>query len=607
MLVWFWPVVIGLAAAAVQYGRPNGIAWLAAALRAGAVAALIGLWLDAPVGHTARLRPFGALDVSASWLRGGDTSGYRTALTELSRSGADSVFLVGDSLRRGSAPDHPQDVRTAIGPAVERALAAGRPLVLITDGEVDDPDALAELPSGSRVIVVPHGTRPDGALEMVDAPRAAVAGDTIDVRVTVLGGAGGAPAGTVTATIGAKPTPHPATATVEALPARGERTVALRLVIPEGEGPQVLRAVWNAAGDADAHNDTLGVALDVSPAAGAVFVSTSPDEDARYDLSVLRGALALPTRGFYRVALGQWRTDGTLAAVPESEVRRAVAGAPVVVLQGDTTIFGNPVGATRGALALLVPPTAPTGDEWYATGAPASPIAGALAGVSWDSLPPIDVPATTPRGPADAWHGLEVKRGRRFDQRFAVVGGLINSRRIVVVDAGGLWRWRFRGGASGDAYAALWGSIFDWLAAERRDTRPAVPADALVREGDPVRWRRGIGADSVVPVVLVRRGGGPAARPDSVFVRFGPTNATAETPSLSAGTYEIRTAKGTSLLIVNASREWLPRAPAVRSGQVGGVTLAGAVPHLRSIPWVYLGLVLALCAEWLCRRRVGLR
>jgi hypothetical protein len=184
---------------------------------------------------------------------------------------------------------------------------------------------------------------------------------------------------------------------------------------------------------------------------------------------------------------------------------------------------------------------------------------------------------------------------------------VVNGRRVVVVDAGGLWRWRFRGGVAGDAYAALWGSIFDWLAAERRDTRPAVPADALVREGDPIRWRRGIGADSVVPVVLVRRDSRPPDGPDSLLVRFGPTSATAETPALRAGTYEVRTAKGMSLLVVNASREWLPRAPTVRSGQVGGVTLAGAVPHLRSLAWVYVALVLALCAEWLCRRRVGLR
>jgi hypothetical protein len=71
--------------------------------------------------------------------------------------------------------------------------------------------------------------------------------------------------------------------------------------------------------------------------------------------------------------------------------------------------------------------------------------------------------------------------------------------------------------------------------------------------------------------------------------------------------YDVRTAGGPALLIVNASREWLPRAPVVQTGQVGGVVLAGAAPRLRSFGWIYVLLVVALCAEWLWRRRAGMR
>jgi hypothetical protein len=602
MVLWLTAAAVGIAAAGLQYGRPDGAGWLAALLRALSVAALVALCLDAPVGRGTQPRPFAALDVSASWRRTGDSAAYRSALTDLAQLAGDSVLLVGDSLRPGRPPLVPADARSRVRPAVERALAAGRALVLITDGEIDDPDALAELPAGSRVVVVAHPTAHDAGLTALDAPRAAVAGDTIELRATLVASAGGSAPGHLAFSIGSN-TPTPAsTIAVDSLPAGAERTVTVRLPVPAGDGPRAVRAMWTAPGDAESHDDTLSVALDVSPAAGAVFVSTSPDEDARYALSVLRDALTLPTRGFFRVAPGQWRVDGTLERVGEADVRQAVAAAPVVVVDGDTAVFGSPRSASRGSLALLVPPTTPSDDEWYATGAPPSPLAAALGGVAWDSLPPIDVAPTAAGG---EWQGLEAKRGRRFDRRAVVVGGTIGGRRVVTVTAGGFWRWRFRGGASADAYTALWGGIFDWLAAERRDQRAAVPADPLVREGDPVRWRHGSGPDTVVTVVVTRRD--VVGPPDSLRLRFPPGAGTAETAPMVAGLYDVRTAGGSALLIVNASREWLPRSPAVRTGQVGGVVLAGAAPRLRAIGWVYVLLVAALCAEWLWRRRAGLR
>jgi hypothetical protein len=605
MALWVSAVCIGFLAALVQYGRPTGGGWIAAAFRIIAIAGLVGLWLDAPIGRSARIRPFAALDVSRSWLRGGDTAAYRTAERDVAGIGADSVFLVGDSIRTGPPPDVPTDVRTRVRPAVERALAAGRPLILVTDGEVDDPEAVAELPAGSSVIVVPHAKRPDAALATLDAPRAAVAGDTIEVHATVIAGAGGAPAGTVSISVADHPPTPSNTVAVEALAPRVERTVSVRTVVPRGDGPQSVRAEWRGEGDADQHNDTLTVPIDVSPAAGAVFVSTSPDEDARYALTVLRGALALPTRGYYRVAPGQWRVDGTLAPISESDVRRALAAAPLVVLHGDTSVFGPPMAATRGAVALLVAPVARQTDEWFATGAPPSPIAAALAGVAWDSLPPIDIGAPSASNASTDWQALEVKRGRRFDRRLIVAGGAVGGRRRVVVPVNGLWRWRFRGGASADVFAAFWGGLFDWLAAERRDLRPAVPADALVREGDPIRWRRGSSGDSSAVVILSARAAG--ARPDTLRISFTGGTQMTETGALSAGSYDVRTPAGPALLVVNPSREWLPREPTVQAGEIHGVTLAGPTPRLRALPWIYVLLVGLLCGEWLLRRRIGLR
>ena len=57
--------------------------------------------------------------------------------------------------------------------------------------------------------------------------------------------------------------------------------------IPTSAGPSLLRAVVASAGDIDARNDTLTTVVEISPAAGAVLVSTSPDYDARDAIGVV--------------------------------------------------------------------------------------------------------------------------------------------------------------------------------------------------------------------------------------------------------------------------------------------------------------------------------
>jgi hypothetical protein len=64
---------------------------------------------------------------------------------------------------------------------------------------------------------------------------------------------------------------------------------------------------------------------------------------------------------------------------------------------------------------------------------------------------------------------------------------------------------------------------------------------------------------------------------------------------------------GSAVLPVNVSRELLPRAPTVRAGRVGAGAALGDAPTVRTAGWVYALLLAALCAEWLLRRRAGLR
>jgi hypothetical protein len=317
---------------------------------------------------------------------------------------------------------------------------------------------------------------------------------------------------------------------------------------------------------------------------------------------VVRGALGLPVRAYYRVAPGAWRREETLAPVEESVVRGAARDAGLLVLHGDTTVFGAPRALGRGALALVAPPrtTAEGGAEWYATSAPPSPIAPALSAVAWDSLPPLDLAGGAPRGD---WVGLEARVGRQGAAR-AAVSGVDAPRRVAVVAAGGLWRWQFRGGAAGEAFSALWGGILDWLAAGRGDRRAAVPELGLLRAGDAVTWRRG-GADSAAALVLTRRGG--SARPESLTVRFASGERTATTAALPAGVYDVSGPGGASVLTVSPARELLPRRATARSAAVGGGATADRSPRLRETWWAYVLPLLLLSGEWMARRRLGLR
>jgi hypothetical protein len=401
MTIWLVAVVGGVLLALLSYrwrGASAGKTLLVAALRALALALLIALLLDAIAGRPRPVAPIVALDASESWLRGGDTTFWSTARRRAMAAARDSLFLVGDSVRVGPAPERPTDAATRLRPLVERALASGRPLRLFTDGEVDDPDALTSVPSGSEVVVIDVTGQPDAAVSDIQAPRAVIGNDTAEFKIEVSSGRVGAGPASIALVVGDQ---RMAALPIDSLAPFAERTVTTRARVPNVAGAMLVRAIVSSTGDTESRNDTLTTVLEVSPAAGAVLVSTSPDLDAREALALLRGALALPTRGFYRVAPGVWRQDGSLGPANEREIRDIVRSAPLVVLHGDTAVFGPPRAASKGALALIAPP--PDGSaDWYATSAPPSPVSAALSAAAWDSLPPLDVAGDVPAGDCGA-------------------------------------------------------------------------------------------------------------------------------------------------------------------------------------------------------------
>ncbi|MCE9603206.1 MAG: hypothetical protein K8S21_13460 [Gemmatimonadetes bacterium] len=539
MLSWIFALAAGLALAALAYRvRPAAPAGTVYALRAFAGTLMVALLLDAPLGPSRPLAPWVGIDVSASWRAGGDSTQWaaaRAVVDSLRSAGADSVILFGDSLRSDTLPTAPADLASRVGPLVDAATAAGRPLVLVTDGLLDDPERIARLPRGSVVRVVQATARPDAALALLDAPGGALGGDTVPVRIVAKAGAAGSVATALELRLDDRVI---AFAALPALEAFEEHEVRVVVPVPATDGTRRLRAalVAGAAGpapgagsnlDAVAQNDTASAPLVVSGAAAATFISSAPDQDARFALSVLRGTRRGPVQAFWRVAPGQWRTDGSLRPATEAAVRQAASSAPLLVLHGDTAVFGAPRALGRGALVLFAPPVA--GEDYYPAGTGDSPVAAVLSGVPWDSLPPLDVAPRAPRGSA----AVIARRARRFEERtvFHLEDG---ARRTVIVPAAGLWRWRLRGGRASDAFDAVWGSIFDWVGTE-------------ARSGAPIAARE------------------------------------------------------------RATAEWVPRRATVASGAVGEGVPMDRAPRALTAWWLAAAAIIALCAEWLLRRKIGLR
>ena len=630
MIRWLLAVALGLLAAWLAYGRAGGVSrgmargrlspqeWPLAALRAAAVTVVAALLLGAPRGAARPRAPLVAIDASASWRRAvGDEStfvkSWRTQLADSVRRAVDSdapLVLVGDSLREESvdrvAQLLPADGTSRVRPAVDRAASLGRSLVLVSDGEVDDADALTEAPPGSRLVQLARAPRIDVGVADLALPTAATAGDTLSVAVTLAAGAVATPDGALVVRLDDA---EVARVPVPALAPFASTRIIAPVVVPRGDRTMLVQVHLDVASDAEPRNDTLTVAVDVGDRPSAVFVSTAPDIDVREVLGVLRGALDVPTRAYLRVAPNVWRVEGSLQPVSEAEVKARAAAAGMLIVHGDTAwrpAAARTVAAAR-ALWVPAPPTqiARAGEltrtpEWYAAGAPASPLMAALAALPFDSLPPV-----TLAGPArGADTVLTMQLGKRGVAQPAIATSEVGGTRTAVISGSGYAGWSLRAGRSREAFTALWGAIFDWLSAGRGDLRAARPVSGVVRAGEPVRWRRG-GVDSIVTVRLTRRGASTAGD-DSLELRFGSAFEVSST-FLPPGVYDIAADGGASVLVVNASREWVPRAPVVTAGPLARGTAGADAPRLADAGWPFVLALLLLCAEWIARRAVGQR
>ena len=188
--------------------------------------------------------------------------------------------------------------------------------------------------------------------------------------------------------------------------------------------------------------------------------------------------------------------------------------------------------------------------------------------------------------------------------------------RVAVGLAQGFWRWAARADGR-EVYRRLWSGVAGWLlggeGAAPLDVRPT---DWVVARGEPVLWS--VPADSVPRTLVVSR----ADRSDSV-VWQGTLEQQSSTSIVSTGVlppatyaYRVESAAGTPLgtgrFDVAAATLELAAPPIVPASSEDRTLRAGAEvvrtgSPLRTRPWPYLLVIGLLCAEWIGRRRSGLR
>jgi len=401
---------------------------------------------------------------------------------------------------------------------------------------------------------------------------------------------------------------------VVSLPDSG--TVSTDITLPPSPFTGSLGAGWQAlevrlegvAGDSEPRDDARWFVLEVSPQPSVVLLAAPPDWDSRFLARTLSDVARVPVRTLVQSGSDGgtgWRDAAGLTPVSAADVARAVAGARLVVRVGDPTLLDRFPAPVKGAV-LTWPTQGGREGDWYVQPPEPSPLAGALAGVAWDSLPPaaaVSDLAPVPLGDSSAVVVLTARLARRGAARPVIVLSQAGGARRAMVAASGLFRWAFRGGASAEAYRAVVAALADWLLVEGAGSREQfAPVANAVPNGMPVAWRwAGSGAPRDAVVTLTAGG---VARTDTL--RFDATGR-AEL-SLRPGVYAYGAPRGAERGIVAVetySDEWRPAVPVVRA-QAGGTVGRVVSTALRDRWWLFVVAIAAFATEWAWRRRQGL-
>ena len=313
-------VAAGLAAFTYLYLERTGPrGWPALVCRAVAWAAIGLLLLNVGCPVAGRpLRPIVLLDASLSMAAPGGR--WSEARDSAARWG--DVRRFGDE--RGAADSAPSRGRSLLAPALTAASASDRPVIVVTDGEIEDAgDIPADILARGAVRVFQRTPAPDLAIVRVTGPARVTAGDSIalDVEIEASGGL------------------SPDTVSVQVVSAGkrlGVRRVRMaggsgrsRIVVPSsaaGPGDHLLEVSFAGWTDAEPRTDARLHLVSVTPTPGVVLLAAPADWDSRFLYRALRDVAQLPVRGFVRLDANRWRSMNDLASCPRNKcARRHVA------------------------------------------------------------------------------------------------------------------------------------------------------------------------------------------------------------------------------------------------------------------------------------------
>ena len=576
-----------------------------ALLRAGGLGALALLVWNPTIPRVAARDPAPLVLLDASLSMAGHGGRWREALDS-----ARSLAHGGVIWRFGSRVTAFDTLLPAAGasrlaPALEAAAARGGPIAIVTDGAVSD---LADLPVDllhrAHLVVLPRAPFFDAFVAAVEGPRRVSVGDTIRLKVSY------GVAGPRAALGASRPALLTASADGRRLAARpvsvpDSGIVSSELTLPPSRVPAgqwtALAVRLEGVSDPEPRDDARLFLLEVSRQPSVVLLASPPDWDTRFLARALAEVARVPVKTLVQAEPGAttWRDAATLAPVSPREVARLVETAPLTVEAGEPSAFTHlaPPGA-----ALSWPLVRRQDGDWYVQPPGPSPLAAALAGVVWDSLPPAT--SLSELGADSASTGaLDARLARRGPPRPALVLAERDGHRRAVIAATGLYRWAFRGGASAEAYRALVAAVTDWLlGSSGAGGERFAPVTNEVPNGMPLVWRW-TGSGEPRPIVLALA----AERRQRIDTLHFDAGGRSEL-DLPPGVYRYAAADGRErgLVAVDTySDEWRPGAP-VLGAQPGGPGMPGARVALRDRWWLFVIAIALFATEWAWRRRSGL-
>ncbi len=561
----------------------SAMAWLGAVCRFMAVLALLILLVDPRLPFPQfSSRPLVLLDNSLSMHAARGT--YDSAAAVAQR--------LGDVVPFGELADGVPAGRTSIAAAVIAAAASSRPVVMVTDGEIGDVDAVpADLMDRVSVELMTGENRADIGIASVEAQSRFSVGDSVRFVVELARSAGWQGTAAVELRDGDRVLAH-GEANFDGT--GGFRRIDLRLVWPaELVGDRWLQVVRVGEPDGEPLNDRRWLAVFVNASPGVVLVVTHVDWDGRAIHAGLGAVTEMTVRGFIQLGSAGWRRMEDLEPVTEAVVRRAAAGADVLVIRGDPTPWR---GLGRSQLRWHAPDR--TGD-WYASELPHSPMSAAMVGIELDSLPPLPGIHAVPQQPAPEWIGLTMQQGRR-GAAVPVIAGYGSTARVVEFGASGMGLWPARGGMPLQFWRAAVAQSVSWLLGTGTAEIAVVkPAARVVQQGEAVQFVGG-GAGAAVHIAA---SSGDTTRSDSL--RFDHAGHASLVLAPGLWHYTIGSDTG-SVMVETFSQEFMASDPVIQS-KTASVQPAPQFRSTRGLLLLFFMTIAGLVAEWLIRRKLALR